>query len=629
MPMMPSFRRLLVLVVILGVAAPLAAQTGTPRAAYQRLLSKERALTEGGRTPSATQVRALAEQYEAFAGRYPRSGYSDNALWQAAQLSRMLAARYGKESDKKTARRLFDQLVQEYPASSLVPEARLAQRELTTPPPRQARAKPKSGLPPTPAKHAPIVDAPSEPVPATPTVPGGTPRTPAAGDSAGAPVVATRAALESPATDSEPSAAGSTLVDVRRSVLPELVRVTFELSQEVRYRDERIDGPPRVFFDFSDAAPAPPLEDAVLTYAEDVVRQIRVGRRPNRTTRVVLDLDGAERYSVFTLYNPYRLVVDVFRKAGTRPVLPITPPPLPPTEAAVEKLSGAPAATGPNSATTVPAPAPPVPAVLAPEAPATIGNGTFSLARQLGLGVSRIVIDPGHGGHDPGALGTRVTEADLVLDVALRLEKLLRATPGFDVVMTRRTDVFVPLEERTAIANRSKADLFLSIHANASRNRDARGIETYFLNFASNPEAEAVAARENAASGRSMRHLPDIVKAIALNNKLDESRELARIVQTSLVGALRGEEAALRDLGVKQAPFVVLIGAGMPSVLAEISFITNTRDAQLLRTPAYRQRIAQSLFEAVAKYQRTLKTADRVVSQLPASAGPLPTDAPR
>ena len=244
-------------------------------------------------------------------------------------------------------------------------------------------------------------------------------------------------------------------------------------------------------------------------------------------------------------------------------------------------------------------------------------------------GTGAVHTAPGHGGHDPGALGTRITEADLVLDVALRLEKLLRATPGFDVVMTRRTDVFVPLEERTAIANRSKADLFLSIHANASRNREARGIETYFLNFASNPEAEAVAARENAASGRSMRHLPDIVKAIALNNKLDESRELARIVQTSLVGALRGDESSLRDLGVKQAPFVVLIGAGMPSVLAEISFITNTRDVQLLRTGAYRQRIAQSLFEAVMKYQRTLKTADRVVFQLPPSSSQTPADAQR
>ncbi len=598
--------RLLVLGVALALALPAAAQgTTAPRAAYQRLLSKERSLTAGGRTPSATQVRALVQQYEAFAGRYPRSGYSDNALWQAGQLSRMLAERLGQDGDRKTAVRLLDLLVREYPTSSLVPEARQAQKALTAPPPRQARTTAKARATTSAAKapsavpsRPPVAESPPEPAPAPP-----------------APVAA--APEREPVPDAGavvPRPSAATLLDVRRVALPELVRVTFELSEEVKYRDERIDGPPRVFFDFMDAAPADVLEDATLTFSEDVVRQVRVGRRPNRTTRVVLDLDGAERYSVFTLYNPYRLVVDVFRKPGLRPAVPAAPGP--PTDPALEKTATAPSTPSTPAPLTPTAP-PPAASIPAPEAPATTGNGTFSLARQLGLGVSRIVIDPGHGGHDPGALGTRITEADLVLDVALRLEKLLRASPGFDVVMTRRSDVFVPLEERTAMANRSKADLFLSIHANASRNREARGIETYFLNFASNPEAEAVAARENAASGRTMRHLPDIVRAIALNNKLDESRELARIVQTSLVGALRGEETALRDLGVKQAPFVVLIGAGMPSVLAEISFISNPRDAQLLRTGPYRQRVAQSLFDAITKYQRALKTADRVVSQLP------------
>ena len=143
------------------------------------------------------------------------------------------------------------------------------------------------------------------------------------------------------------------------------------------------------------------------------------------------------------------------------------------------------------------------------------------MARQLGLGVSRIVIDAGHGGHDPGVLGKGLNEATLVLDVALRLEKLLLKEPGLEVVLTRRTDVYIPLEERTEIANRESADMFLSIHANASRNEAAKGIETYFLSFASSPEAETVAARENSASGREMHQLPDIIKAIALNNKLD------------------------------------------------------------------------------------------------------------
>jgi len=178
--------------------------------------------------------------------------------------------------------------------------------------------------------------------------------------------------------------------------------------------------------------------------------------------------------------------------------------------------------------------------------------------------------------------------------------------------MTRDTDEFIPLQERTAIANREGADLFLSIHANASRNVQAHGIETYFLNFATNPEAEAVAARENAASGQAMHSLPDIVKAIALNNKINESRDFAAAVQKSMVKHLNSKNHTVRDLGVKQAPFVVLIGATMPSVLAEISFLTNKQDGTQLKAQAYRQQIAQALFEAIQNYQQALNRANSV-----------------
>jgi N-acetylmuramoyl-L-alanine amidase len=241
--------------------------------------------------------------------------------------------------------------------------------------------------------------------------------------------------------------------------------------------------------------------------------------------------------------------------------------------------------------------------------------GGFSISRQLGLGVSRIVIDPGHGGHDPGAQGKGVAEAELVLDVALRLEKLLQKVPGTEVILTRRTDEFIALQERTAIANREGADLFLSIHANASPNAQAHGIETYFLNFASNLSAAAVAARENAASGQAMGALPDIVKAIALNNKLDESRDFATQVQHSMIERLRPANKGVRDLGVKQAPFVVLIGAAMPSVLAEISFITNVQEGKLLKGGGYRQRIADALFTAIRRYQTSLSGPTAVASQ--------------
>jgi N-acetylmuramoyl-L-alanine amidase len=217
------------------------------------------------------------------------------------------------------------------------------------------------------------------------------------------------------------------------------------------------------------------------------------------------------------------------------------------------------------------------------------------------------VIDAGHGGHDPGAQANGIDEAELVLDVALRLEALLKAQPGLDVVLTRRTDEFIPLQERTAIANREGADLFLSIHANAAVDPQLRGIETYFLNFASNPTAETVAARENATSARTMGNLPELVKAIALNNKVAESREFAAMVQTSMTQELADKNKTVRDLGVKQAPFVVLIGAVMPSVLAEISFVTNRGEATFLKQASYRQGIAQALFDAITKYQASLK----------------------
>jgi N-acetylmuramoyl-L-alanine amidase len=229
--------------------------------------------------------------------------------------------------------------------------------------------------------------------------------------------------------------------------------------------------------------------------------------------------------------------------------------------------------------------------------------------------VSRIVIDPGHGGHDPGATGKGTTEAELVLDIALRLEQLLAKVPAIEVVLTRRTDTYVPLQERTLIANREGADLFLSIHANASPNMLARGVETYILNFASNRNAEAVAARENAASGQAMGALPDLVKAIALNNKLDESRDLATYVQRAMIARLKGPNKTIKDLGVKQAPFVVLIGAAMPSVLAEISFLTNEQEVRLLKGSSYRQRIAEALHDAIRNYQTSLKSQNKVAQQ--------------
>jgi N-acetylmuramoyl-L-alanine amidase len=243
-------------------------------------------------------------------------------------------------------------------------------------------------------------------------------------------------------------------------------------------------------------------------------------------------------------------------------------------------------------------------AVAAPAevAPPT-ADGQTSLMRALGLKIGRIVIDAGHGGHDSGTLGAGgIEEKDVVLDVALRLGKLLHDRLGAEIVYTRADDTFIPLETRTAIANKAQADLFISVHANSSVDTDARGVEVYYLNFTSDPEAMRVASRENAVSTESVHDLSDLVKKIALKDKIDESKELATDVDSSLYGGLRKGNAGLKDRGVKKAPFVVLIGANMPSILAEISFVTNPEDAAKLETPEYRERVAESLYKGVARY---------------------------
>ncbi len=230
-----------------------------------------------------------------------------------------------------------------------------------------------------------------------------------------------------------------------------------------------------------------------------------------------------------------------------------------------------------------------------------------SMVRALGLKINRIVIDAGHGGHDSGTLGPGgLEEKDVVLDVALRLGRLLKQRLGADVIYTRSDDTFIPLETRTAIANQAQADLFISVHANSSPDTAARGVEVYYLNFTSSADALEVAARENSSSDESIHQLSDLVKKIALQDKINESRAFADDVDSSLYAGLEQGNPGLKDRGVKKAPFVVLIGANMPSILAEISFLTNPEDAEELRQPQYRQRIAESLYRGVSRYVGSL-----------------------
>ncbi len=720
------------------------------RSDYERLVARVEAMRlDGPRPTPRPQMRRVVAEAERLARRHGATGYADNALWQAATVALASFRVYGNPADRKHGMQILDALVRRYPSSSLVPDARaLLRRHASGPAAKRtekvAAARP-APPPATPARPAPSPSS-AAPSPAPSASPSRTPGP----DPSATPAISVTRSADAPAADwpvAEPVRARrvenaapeprtiattgrvATLRGLRRTQIGDTVRLTLDFDSEVAFDHERLPGPDRVFFDFAHTTAIAALADTVLQFDGPTVRRVRLGRPRPDVTRLVVDLDGVATYSVFALYHPYRLTIDLKPAGSGRPAAPETtvaaaptPAPLPavphsglvPTAVSVPATMAAPAppppmllranriapptAVGPatpptrvvvaepllasddtplspgrlrgavsaapamatrvvtrprpllrirrtqplmvraairpprglppgldlaaivvqarlSAADSRSAATPVLPLPVVPGAPAENGSGGFSIARQLGLGVSRIVIDPGHGGKDPGASGSKTTEAEVVLDVALRVEKILAAEPGIEVVLTRRTDHYVPLEERTAIANRKGADLFLSIHANASRNRKAAGVETYVLNFARTADAAAVAARENASAAGSMRNLPDMVRAITQGNKRDESRELASAVQESMVTRLRPHNPPLRDLGVKQAPFVVLIGAGMPSVLAEIAFISHTSEGSLLRTEKYRQRIADALAAALLRYTRTLKPVGTVASQ--------------
>jgi N-acetylmuramoyl-L-alanine amidase len=647
--------------ILLIGAAPAAAQSAATL--YERALAREKTLRAAA-SPTVASLRALARNYEALVRKYPRSGYADNALWQAAGVLQLAAQqRSGSAADRTQATRLLQWLKREYPSSSLARQvdrriAELRPRTPPRPPPTaQAGAPPRpsgsamapAGLPSSPsqavapapfpvasekpAESAPAVDARSGDS-ARPADETAQPRTaePTASSVVMAPAKPTAtpmAAAEAPAPGpvDAPDSTSVTLRSVAYTKLPKGDRLTLELTGEAPFTTTDHPTGNGLVLSVAGTSAAPAVLSAAATIRGTLVESVALEPSSLNRLEVHVGLSSDARLSTFALYQPYRLVIDIEAASATsasaaRPGVPAnarataaaasgiaaTAPPLVPStsrdatpDAMPDAASGARSPAGAETAATTPAPE------NGPGTPASTRRGDYSLARQLGLGVSRVVIDPGHGGHDPGAQANGVSEADLVLDIALRLEALLNAQPGFEVVLTRRTNVFVSLEERTAIANREGADLFLSIHANSSPQQDTRGVETFVLNFASNSQAEAVAARENATSAAAMRALPDIVKAIATNSKLAESRELASMVQTSLMRRLGPLNRTIKDLGVRQAPFVVLIGAEMPSVLTEVSFLTNKSEAALLKQSAHKQRIAQALYDAVLKYQASLK----------------------
>jgi N-acetylmuramoyl-L-alanine amidase len=415
----------------------------------------------------------------------------------------------------------------------------------------------------------------------------------------------------------------SRVTGVRFWTLGDTTRVVVETTGEFTFRYDRVSNPDRVYFDIigthfdQHGVHNVPVGDRL-------IQQIRVAQTQPGTTRVVFDLQPPAwvEWTASELTNPNRLIVEL-RAAAAPPPAAVAPAPdaekgnapeavLPAAGKAVGTTVPQPSAAQPQAKATPP---PNTAAKTTPAAasspgvpkPARLGKNSRSMTRVLGLKIGRIVLDAGHGGHDTGTIGPGgLLEKELVLDVCQRLGSLIAERLGAEVVYTRNDDTFVPLEERTRLANELKADLFLSVHANASRSASASGVETYYLNFTSNQSDLELAARENAASQKTVYELKDLLQKIALQDKIEESAAFAATVQRSLYSASVRANSRTRNRGVKKAPFIVLIGASMPSILAEIGFVSNPRDEALMKRPEFRQKLAEGLYRGIAQYAETL-----------------------
>jgi N-acetylmuramoyl-L-alanine amidase len=352
---------------------------------------------------------------------------------------------------------------------------------------------------------------------------------------------------------------------IRYSTYKFHTRVVIDLDGQAVFNSNRLKDPERLYFDLRNCT----LSKAIRPQTEvnnGTIRKIRTGQFREDTVRVTLDLEGVSKYSAFVLKSPDRLVVDVYKPKKRSPSKK-TQKKEPPVHKARNK---------------------------------PLSEAEFNK-------VKTVVIDPGHGGKDPGAIGQNgLREKDVVLSVGKRLGEILKQRYGFNVIYTRQTDIFIPLDERTEIANSKGADLFISIHANASRRKAAKGIETYFLNWSNDDDALRVAARENNTSIARMKvlrgGLSGILNDLARTNKRDESIRLAQRVQTSMVNTIKRKYRGTTDLGVKNALFYVLVGAEMPSALVEISFISNRYEERLLKSRSYREKISEGIAKGVDAY---------------------------
>lgn len=571
-------------------------------------------------------LRDAVVDYEFLRHQYPESRYRASALLEEAGI-------YAHDlSDPAHGEALYEEFLKKYPGNSLAAQAEseLAGLRIQQEPGREPLRSPATTSPATTkesdaasssaslAQRAPSetdADAMAKELP--PPV-----ELPVSGPSLG---TANRAGQT------------TTVTDIRSFQGARSTRIVVDLTDRADFQSAHVQNPDRIYFDLRGTRLTRALWGESKTLSgDDFVYRIRAAQYSADVSRVVLDVSDRADYTASFLPNPWRLIIDVH--ARTPPgssssakdlsaalVAPRAAPRAPsqnPSQAAprssrsgsslprsslphtgneLDALLAA-AADGSSDAN--------LPAATSRSGEAPTGRGAEagpggepSLSRTLGLKIGRIVIDAGHGGHDAGTLGPGgIKEKDVTLDVALRLGKLLKQRLGAQVIYTRDDDVFVPLRSRTAIANKAHADLFISIHANSSTDPNARGVESYYLNFTSSADALEVAARENAGSGESIHDLSDLVKEITLQDKIEESRQFASDVQHSLYNGLRYGNSGFKDRGVKKAPFVVLIGANMPSILAEVSYLTNPTDAEELDQAAYRQRIAEFLYRGIARY---------------------------
>jgi N-acetylmuramoyl-L-alanine amidase len=547
------------------------------------LLAIAELYTEMGDRFGRSYYQSAVDSYQFLVHEYPKSRYCQDSALRVARLEKE------QLGDAALATKNYEEFLKKYPRSPRRREAEESLAELALLRNSDADAAPVESASPSAGEEA------------LPKAPENTPQT-------GIPRV--RRITTSASVDS--------------------TRITIDLEDSVQYSSARIRNPDRIFFDLHAARLTPEIAKGGIQVEGNLLTDVRVAQNQAGVVRVVLSVNGVKDYTASLSNNPPQLIIDLY---GSTAALRAAKSKRAKAQEDSDDEDASTAASPENKTATRHAAAknsrskslkasngkPDLPQTLV--APQPTRDGQATLTRALGLKIGRIVVDPGHGGHDTGTIGpTGLMEKDLCLDVALRLGKIIaQRLPGADIVYTRSDDTFIPLEERTNIANQAKADLFISIHANSSHDKEARGIETYYLNLKGSPEAMEVAARENASSQEGVHDLEDLVKKIARNEKIDESREFAEDIQDSLAKRIQKSARTVRNRGVRKAPFVVLIGADMPSILTEVSFLSNPSDEKLLKKPEYRQRVAEGLYQGIASYLQSLNS---VTLNLPGGTAP-------